>query len=114
MKVLIVRLSALGDIVHALPVLAAIKKARSVGQVDWLVEEKYASILSMRRGLRRRIIVRARQNASRRPMRSSFGGLLGYMKRGVVSAAPALRRRARSPGPDQVGGVGAHFVRAAG
>ena len=47
MRILIVRLSALGDIVHALPVLGAIRKAMPAAQVDWLVEENYASILSI-------------------------------------------------------------------
>jgi lipopolysaccharide heptosyltransferase I len=60
MKILIVRLSALGDIVHAMPVLAAIKKARPDAQVDWLVEENYASILVLAAGLNRRVIVRAK------------------------------------------------------
>ena len=77
MKILIVRLSALGDIVHALPVLAAIKKAKPDAQVDWLVEENYASILSIASGLRRRIIVRASRSFET-PDAVSFGGLLGY------------------------------------
>ena len=77
MKILIVRLSALGDIVHALPVLAAIKHAQPDAQVDWLVEENYASILSIAHGLRRRIIVRARKSFET-PDAVSFGGLMGY------------------------------------
>lgn len=77
MKILIVRLSALGDIVHALPVLAAIKKAMPDAQVDWLVEESYASILSIASGLHRRIIVRARRSFET-PDAISFGGLQGY------------------------------------
>jgi len=77
MKILIVRLSALGDIVHALPVLAAIKKARPDAQVDWLVEENYASILSIASGLRKRIIVRASRSFATSDA-VSFGGLLGY------------------------------------
>jgi lipopolysaccharide heptosyltransferase I len=77
MKILIVRLSALGDIVHALPVLAAIKKAQPDAQVDWLVEENYASILSIVSGLRRRVIVRARKSVVT-PEAISFGGLSGY------------------------------------
>lgn len=77
MKILIVRLSALGDIVHALPVLAAIKKARPDAQVDWLVEENYASILSIASGLHRRIIVRARKSFATADT-ISFGGLRGY------------------------------------
>jgi len=77
MKILIVRLSALGDIVHALPVLAAIKKAKPDAQVDWLVEENYASILSIASGLRKRIIVRANRSFVTSDA-VSFGGLLGY------------------------------------
>ncbi len=77
MKILIVRLSALGDIVHALPVLAAIKKAKPDAEVDWLVEENYAPILSIVSGLHRRVIVRASCSFST-PEAVSFGGLLGY------------------------------------
>lgn len=77
MKILIVRLSALGDIVHALPVLASIKQSLPDAQVDWLVEENYAPILSMARGLRRRIVVRASRSFET-PGAISFGGLLGY------------------------------------
>jgi len=76
-KILIVRLSALGDIVHALPVLAAIKQAMPDAQVDWLVEENYASILSIASGLRRRIIVRAK-NSFATPEAISFAGWRGY------------------------------------
>jgi heptosyltransferase-1 len=77
MKILIVRLSALGDIVHALPVLAAIKAAKPDAQVDWLVEENYASILSIVSGLRRRVIVRAKKTFATADA-ISFGGLGGY------------------------------------
>jgi lipopolysaccharide heptosyltransferase I len=77
MRILIVRLGALGDIVHALPVLAAIKNAMPAASVDWLVEEHYASILSIASGLRRRVIVRARRSFEAADS-VSFGGLLGY------------------------------------
>jgi heptosyltransferase-1 len=45
MKVLIVKVSALGDIVHALPVLAWVKSAGSEIVIDWLVEEPFAPLL---------------------------------------------------------------------
>ncbi|HEX8029742.1 MAG TPA: lipopolysaccharide heptosyltransferase I [Vicinamibacterales bacterium] len=77
MKILIVRLSALGDIVHALPVLAAITRAMPAASVDWLVEENYASILSIASGLRRRVIVRAHRSFETADS-VSFGGLRGY------------------------------------
>jgi heptosyltransferase-1 len=57
-RVLIVRMSALGDIVHALPVLAAIRRAWPDAQVDWIVDEAYASILTLAEGLNERIVVR--------------------------------------------------------
>jgi len=45
MKVLIVKVSALGDVVHALPVLAYLKSADPDMQIDWLVEKSFASFL---------------------------------------------------------------------
>ena len=45
MKVLIVKVSALGDVIHALPVLAWLKSADPEMEVDWLVEEGFATVL---------------------------------------------------------------------
>jgi len=45
MKIAIVKLSALGDIIHAMVALQYIKKARSDIQIDWIVEEKFAEVL---------------------------------------------------------------------
>lgn len=45
MKVLIIKASALGDVVHALPVLAWLKSADPEMEIDWLVEEGFAAIL---------------------------------------------------------------------
>jgi lipopolysaccharide heptosyltransferase I len=78
-RVLIVRLSALGDIVHALPVLAALKRDWPNAKVDWLVEEAYAPILALAEGLNRRIIVRAKKSVSE-PNAVAFGGALGFPK----------------------------------
>ena len=51
-------MSALGDIVHALPVLSAIRAARPDVEVDWLVDRKYAGILEFVEGLSQRVIGR--------------------------------------------------------
>jgi lipopolysaccharide heptosyltransferase I len=51
-------MSALGDIVHALPVVAAIRAARPDVEIDWLVDRKYAGILDFVTGLTQRIIGR--------------------------------------------------------
>jgi heptosyltransferase-1 len=45
MRVLIVKVSALGDVVHALPVLAWLKSADPGMEIDWLVEESFAPLL---------------------------------------------------------------------
>src|SRR5215475_6727366 len=44
-RILVVRLSALGDVVHALPMLDALRRARPDAEIGWLVEEKAASLL---------------------------------------------------------------------
>jgi lipopolysaccharide heptosyltransferase I len=44
-RILIVRLSALGDVVHVLPLLDALRRARPDAEIGWLVEEASASLL---------------------------------------------------------------------
>ena len=45
MKIAIVKLSALGDIVHAMVVLQFIKKHNQEIEVDWVVEASYKELL---------------------------------------------------------------------
>lgn len=45
-RILIVRLGALGDVVHALPLLDALRRAHPQAQLGWLVEERNASVLT--------------------------------------------------------------------
>ena len=45
MKVLVVKVSALGDIVHALPVLAYLHVVQPDISIDWLVESSFAPLL---------------------------------------------------------------------
>ena len=51
-------MSALGDIVHALPVLAALRDAYPDAEIDWLADYRYAGVLDFVEGLNRRIIGR--------------------------------------------------------
>ncbi len=44
-RILVVRLSALGDVVHALPALDALRRARPHARIDWCVESASASLL---------------------------------------------------------------------
>jgi ADP-heptose:LPS heptosyltransferase len=45
-RILIVRLSALGDVVHVLPLLDALRRARPDAHIGWLVEEASSSLLA--------------------------------------------------------------------
>lgn len=45
MKVLIIKLSALGDIVHAIPAVNALKTKHPEAQIDWLCYKSFAGIL---------------------------------------------------------------------
>ena len=45
MKILIIKLSAIGDVVQTLPALEAIKKTYPKGEITWVVEEAAAGIL---------------------------------------------------------------------
>jgi lipopolysaccharide heptosyltransferase I len=46
-RVLIVKLGALGDIVHAIPVAAALRRAQPFVRIDWLVSPKHRAILDL-------------------------------------------------------------------
>ena len=53
MKVLIVKISALGDIIHSLPVAMAIKRQRPQAVIDWVVEAPSYNLLQGHEALRR-------------------------------------------------------------
>jgi heptosyltransferase-1 len=52
-KILLVKLSSLGDVVHALPVVQDIRVALPDAQIDWVVEKSFASLLARCEGLHR-------------------------------------------------------------
>jgi len=45
-RVLAIRLSSIGDIVHALPAVAALGESFPQLEIDWLIEKRYASLLA--------------------------------------------------------------------
>jgi lipopolysaccharide heptosyltransferase I len=55
-RILIVRLGAMGDIIHALPALAAIRAHYPAARIDWLVEARHRAIVELVEGLDRRIV----------------------------------------------------------
>jgi heptosyltransferase I len=63
-RVLIVRLGALGDVVHAIPVAAALRRTFPAARIDWLVSAKHAEILDLVTVLDCRLAVNDRAGSS--------------------------------------------------
>ncbi|MEN3339445.1 MAG: heptosyltransferase [Acidobacteriota bacterium] len=57
MNVLIVRLGALGDIVHAVPAVAALRAAAPDARIDWLVDRKHRTIVDLVTSIDRTIVL---------------------------------------------------------
>ena len=53
MRILLVKLSSLGDIVHTLPVVQDIRTALPDAQIDWVVEKAFAPLLTQVDGINR-------------------------------------------------------------
>ena len=53
MKILLVKLSSLGDIVHTLPVVHDILEVMPAAQIDWVVEKAFAPLLTQVAGIGR-------------------------------------------------------------
>lgn len=52
-RILVVKLSALGDVAHALPVIGYLGRVAPRAQVDWAVDRRFADLLEGNPGLRR-------------------------------------------------------------
>jgi len=63
MRVLIVRLGALGDIVHAIPVAAALRRTFPEARIDWLVSAKHREMLDLVPVIDRRLVINDRADA---------------------------------------------------
>ena len=72
-RVLIVRLGALGDVVHAIPVAAALRRAWPDVEIDWLVSAQHREILELVTCLDRVVVVNDRGQA--RGGRSILGAI---------------------------------------
>src|SRR5512136_1134238 len=61
MKMLIVKLSAIGDVIHTLPALTARRRHYPNAQIDWLVESAAADLVQGHAALNRVLIWRRRE-----------------------------------------------------
>jgi lipopolysaccharide heptosyltransferase I len=111
-RVLIVRLGALGDIVHAIPVAAALRRAHPSVRIDWLVSAKHREILELVPVIDRRLVVKDRPGsgpsllgAIRELRRTRYDialDLQGLIKSAVI---------ARSSGAGRVMGFSSRYLR---
>ena len=60
-RILVIRPSSLGDIVHALPIVHDLHRHRPGIEIDWVVEEPFTALVAMNRGVRRVIPVALRR-----------------------------------------------------
>lgn len=100
MNVLIVRLGALGDIVHTIPAAAALRRARREARIDWVVDRRHAPFVELVEGIDRVVtlddssigawieVVR-RLRPARYDVALDFQGL---MKSAVLARASGARR----------------------
>jgi lipopolysaccharide heptosyltransferase I len=95
-RILIVRMSALGDIVHALPVLSALSEAYPQAEIDWLADRPYVGVLDLVDGLSRRITGRPVLAQAVRSMRGRAYDvavdLQGLLKSAAMSRLSGARR----------------------
>lgn len=64
-RFLIVRLGSLGDVIHGIPVAAALRQRFPDASIEWAVDGRYVELLALVRGLDRRIAVDTRGSLSR-------------------------------------------------
>src|SRR6185436_14591835 len=110
----IVRLGALGDIVHAIPVAAALRRAFPDARIDWLVSSKHRHILDLVSVIDRRLAINDRGGATGG---TSLLRAVGELRKGrydVVLDLQGLVKSAllaRSSGAARVVGFSAHYAR---
>ncbi len=116
MKILLVRVSSLGDVLHNLPMVADILRHHPGAQIDWVVEESYVSLVRLNPMVRKVIPFALRRwkkglgdKAVRAEMRAFWDDLRaerydyvfdtqGLIKTGIIMAAARVR-----PGGKKVG-----------
>ena len=112
-RILLVRLGALGDVVHAIPVAAALRRAFPSARIDWLVSGRHRAILDLVPIIDRRLVIDGGESAGGRTLLAAVRGIrksrydLAIDLQGLLKSA-AL---ARSSGADRVIGFAASYLR---
>src|ERR1035441_164137 len=98
-RILVVRLGAMGDIVHALPAVAWLKQSHPDSLLTWLVEPRWAPLLEENPYVDRVVLLRRQSGSAPCPAHLAGGTALGSAARrepvrgpGSAAAPPELRR----------------------
>lgn len=83
-RILIVKLSAIGDVVHTLPALNALRRFRPEAHITWLVEEAAADLVIGHKALDRVLVSRRKQWVS--------GLTTGHRRRHIKEALAFVRQ----------------------
>ncbi len=116
LRILLVRVSSLGDVLHNLPMVADILRQHPDASIDWVVEEAYVSLVRLHPQVRRIIPFALRRwrksltsGATRAEIKAFFGALReqqydlvfdtqGLLKTGIIMGAARLRPGGRKVG----------------
>ncbi len=74
-NILIVRLGAMGDIVHAIPFAAALRAEMPYARIDWLVDVKHRELVDLVPIVSRRIAISTRGLSAARPRRQLLAAI---------------------------------------
>ncbi len=99
MKILLVKLSSLGDVVHALPVVQDIRAALPNAQIDWVVEKSFAPVLALCPALHRVIpceIRRWRKSPFAAPTRQQWNAFKADLRQTPYDAVIDLQGLTKS------------------
>lgn len=100
-RFLIVRLGSLGDVIHAIPAVAALRARHPQSRIDWLVDPRYASVVRMVEGVDEVIEADTRAGVGsllaivgrlRRTRYEAVVDLQGLLKSGVLARAAGAAR----------------------
>jgi heptosyltransferase-1 len=115
-NILIVRVSSLGDVVHNMPMLADLRRHVPDAQIDWVVEESYASLVRLNGAVRCVIpfalrrwrkslgdaATRAEMRAFRDALRATAYDLV-FDTQGLIKTGMVMRMARLAPGGRRIG-----------
>lgn len=116
MKILLVRVSSLGDVLHNLPIVADLLRRHPGATIDWVVEEGYVSLVRLNPHVRKVIpwaLRRWRKSLGKSGTRAEIRAFLrtlreeeydyvfdtqGLLKTGIIMGAARIRKGGRKVG----------------